>query len=85
MKDAMEIAMGIIGNMKEPVQENVKQAENPIFKAPIKSVGTNMILEKLEAAKQILRLNEDQQLKNIEHAKQFAEMAKKIGWPQKPK
>ncbi len=48
------------------------------------SRSTLLFLEKLEVAKQIMQMNHDEQQRNLDMARQFAEIAKSVGWPQAP-
>ena len=77
MKSAMEIAMGILSTPKEEVQTSpIDVIEKRVSAKSLGRLGTEMLLDKIEASKGILKLMEEQQKLNIENAKLFAEMAK---------
>jgi hypothetical protein len=92
----MDIAMGLLGGtvagLGTAIAEGApkiieKLAETPAIpkteaSKPV-SAGTALIREKIEAGREIMKMMEEQQRQNLEYARQFAELAKSVGWPTK--
>lgn len=87
----MDIAMGILGGkVASAVVEGAPKLVSELAQTPAipqtqaskpVSAGTALLKEKIEAGREILKMMEEQQRQNLEYAKQFAEMAKSLGWP----
>ncbi len=68
--------MTILGAKNEPDPA-------PIQPRPV-ARSTQIFMEKLEAAKEVMAMINQEQMRNLDMARQFAELAKSVGWPQPP-